>query len=691
MDSREAADSVELPFLTLLVQDAAAAEYDRPLDRARAQGASPERLAALDRARSQALRVRASVREQRRREAELAALFETAGDLAGRHDLDDVLQAIVVRARKLLTTDVAYLSLNDPAAGDTYMRVTAGSVSARFQRVRLGFGEGLGGLVAQTSLPYVTPDYFHDSRFQHTHLIDAAVHEEGLVAILGVPLMVNAKVIGVLFAADRRVRPFSRDEVALLGSLATHAAIAIESANQLAETKAALASLSAANRQVQEHSAAVERAVETHEALTGALLRGAGVDELAASMAESLGGAVSIVDEFGRAVGAGGQPVRGQTGRGQAARIQSARLQANRGFMATGSASEHLLPDGSLPDDLHDLHDRHGLPPGGSTAAAITESERSGRAVRSGTRWVAAVRAGSERLGALILTGRPDLNSADQRILERGAMVTALRLLTERSVREAEYRVRGELVTDLLDAAERGDPDLASLRERARRVGADLDARHVLVVAQAQQSGEDRGERRRLAAAAAHLAATHRGLAGERAGLTVLILPGEDPAAIGREAVQHLRGAVQRPVTGGAAGPVGSPAGFAAAEQEAARCLAALTALGRFGDAACGRDLGFVGLLLGGGVAQAQVPEYIRSALGPVLDYDARRSTELVRTLDAYFSCGGNLMRTKDELHVHVNTVTQRLDRIAHLLGADWNSPERALELQLALRLHRLR
>jgi DNA-binding PucR family transcriptional regulator len=35
--------------------------------------------------------------------------------------------------------------------------------------------------------------------------------------------------------------------------------------------------------------------------------------------------------------------------------------------------------------------------------------------------------------------------------------------------------------------------------------------------------------------------------------------------------------------------------------------------------------------------------------------------------------------------------VTQRLDRVGQLLGADWQEPERALEIQLALRLHRLR
>jgi DNA-binding PucR family transcriptional regulator len=73
-----------------------------------------------------------------------------------------------------------------------------------------------------------------------------------------------------------------------------------------------------------------------------------------------------------------------------------------------------------------------------------------------------------------------------------------------------------------------------------------------------------------------------------------------------------------------------------------------------------------------------------------VLEYDAQRSTKLVGTLEAYFRAGGNLTRTAGELHVHVNTVTQRLDRVARLLGEDWQEPERQLEVQLALRLNQL-
>ncbi|MEU3570862.1 helix-turn-helix domain-containing protein, partial [Kitasatospora sp. NPDC036755] len=109
--------------------------------------------------------------------------------------------------------------------------------------------------------------------------------------------------------------------------------------------------------------------------------------------------------------------------------------------------------------------------------------------------------------------------------------------------------------------------------------------------------------------------------------------------------------------------------------------------LGRAGEGASARALGFLGVLLGDG---HDVDGFVGATLGPLLAYDARRGTELVRTLRAYFDCGGSLTRAKDELHVHVNTVVQRLDRVEALLGRDWSRPERSLELQLALRLQLL-
>ncbi|KQX64095.1 MULTISPECIES: GAF domain-containing protein [unclassified Streptomyces] len=617
----------DAPFLELLARGAAAEAYDRPVLLARAEGGSGERIAALEHAKLLALRVRSELEGRRRREAELSALFETAHDLAGPRDVDAVLQAIVQRARSLLGTDIAYLSLHDPARGDTYMRVTEGSVAARFQQLRLGMGEGLGGLVAQTARPYVTDDYFRDDRFRHTTTIDAGVRDEGLVAILGVPLMLGPHVIGVLFAADRRARVFEREQIALLGSFAALAAAAIDTANLLTETRSALAGLEQANEIIRDRSAVIERASDVHDRLAELVLRGGGVHDVAAAVSQVLDGTVEFLET--------------------------------------------------------------------APAAAVEASRAEGHAVRHEHDWVAAVAAGGELLGALVLRGHPGLDPVDQRTLERAAMVTSLLLLARRSAAEAEQRVRGELLDDLLEARDR-DPRL--LRERATRLHADLDATHVVLAARldatAPDADQEAAARRRLWSAASHLAATRHGLAAARDGGTVLLLPlehGDTATALARRTALHLGTAVHEAVTVGASAPVrdlaADPDTVVAAYAEGRRCLDALRLLGRSGDGAAAEDFGFLGLLLAG---DRDVAGFVERTIGRVVAYDARRGTDLLRTLDAYFASGMSPVRTKDELHVHVNTVAQRLERVGRLLGDDWQSPARALEIQLALRLHRL-
>ncbi|MEV6044203.1 helix-turn-helix domain-containing protein [Streptomyces xanthochromogenes] len=627
-DHPQLSDHPEAPYLALLARGAPAEAYDRPALLARADGARPEALARLDAAKRLALRVRADLEGRRRREAELSALFETAHDLAGLRDLDAVLRAIVQRARSLLGTEVAYLSLNDPTAGDTYMRVTEGSVAARFQQLRLGMGEGLGGLVAQTARPYVTASYFDDERFQHTSTIDSGVRDEGLVAILGVPLMLGSTVIGVLFAADRHPRVFAREEIALLGSFAAHAAVAIDTANLLAETRSALAELEKANETIRNHSAVLERASEVHDRLTELVLRGGGVREVAHAVSEVLDGTVEFAD--------------------------------------ADSAQ----------------------------AAVLQLSGSDGHALRHGADWLAGVSAGGELLGALVLHGQPALDPVDRRTLERAAMVTSLLLLARRSAGEAEQRVRGELLDDLLDAPGR-DPRL--LRERAARLRADLEAPHVVLAARID--GPDAGsaarrtaEGRRIGSAAAYLATTRHGLASTRDGGTVLLLPlgpGDTPAEVARGVAKQLGTALREPVTVGASAVVAAPAvtppAIATAYAEARRCLEALRLLGRSGEGAAAQDLGFLGLLL---ADTRDIAGFVERTIGAVVAYDRRRGTDLVRTLDAYFANGMSPARTKEHLHVHVNTVAQRIERIGRLLGPDWQCPARALEIQLALRLH---
>lgn len=617
-------------FLDLLYSGASEDAFDGVVAALEADGADPGEIAAARRQRDHALRLRERMRRWQRREGELTALYDTANDLIGIRDVDRILTAIVQRARQLLGADITYLSLNDEDEGASYMRVTDGSVSAEFRNLRLPLGTGLLGLVAQRGAPYYTADYRHDQRFVHRDYIEHAVDDEGIRAILGVPLTVDGTVIGALLAGHRSVRPFPPDEVTLLSSFAAHAAVALQNARLFQQTRDALADLDEANRRIREQARAVELAGEAHDRLTGVLLRGGGADAVAEALAEVLAGSVSVYD-----------------------------------------AEDRLVAQAGAPG-----------PPAEALADAFAESRASGRVVATTVAGrpvqVAAGVAGAEHLGAVVLHGRvAPLSDGERRTVERGAIVTALVQLFARSVADAEERVRGELLSDLLGGRE---ADRALLRERARRHHVDLDTLAVVAVGQVAAEG-----RHRAALSAARLGRERGGIGGEVDGLVVLVGPAAEGTDLGRLLHDRLGAAVDAPATVG----VATGEDLVQAYADARSCVRTLVALGRAGQVADPGQLGVAGLLLGHNGA-GDLAGFLDHTLGPVLAYDRARQTDLVPTLAAWFASGGRLREAASTLHIHPNTVTQRLDRIGQLLG-DWRSPDRSLELQVALQLWRVR
>jgi len=79
--------------------------------------------------------------------------------------------------------------------------------------------------------------------------------------------------------------------------------------------------------------------------------------------------------------------------------------------------------------------------------------------------------------------------------------------------------------------------------------------------------------------------------------------------------------------------------------------------------------------------------ELLEETLRPIRDYDAVKNADLTLTLKSYFETGFNLTRSAAALHVHVNTVVYRLDRIRRLTGRDPSDPDDLLLLVLGLKL----
>nr|WP_134773125.1 GAF domain-containing protein [Ornithinimicrobium flavum] len=380
-------------YLELLAEDRPVEDLEGLLRRELDAGADE---GALVRVHDLALRVHSLRQTGRRRESELVALHETVSDLAALKDLDDVLEAIVRRARTLLGADVSYLSLNDDDAGHTYMRVTQGIHSEQFRHVRLDFGEGLGGLVAQTARPYATADYFNDARFFHTRKVDTAVRGEELNAIVAVPLLLGRTVIGVLYAANHDHRGFGREDINLLSSFAGHAALAIDNARRTQESAAAVADLQEAGELLRRSAEQSQRAADAHDRLAHVVLQGGDLSDVAKELGEVLGEPVLVLDAQG----------------------------------ATLATSDPAWEPGPAGADL------------------VAQALRDNRTHVGDGLSVSPVWAGGAPMAAVLMDSEVD--NLNRRILERAAGTAALIMAVQRNVAETESRMRGDLLVDLL-------------------------------------------------------------------------------------------------------------------------------------------------------------------------------------------------------------------------------------------------
>ena len=588
--------------------------------------------------------LRSELERHRTRSSGLRGLFETACDLTSLQDIEAILQAIVRRSRQLLATDVAYLMLIDTERGDTYMRVTVGTVAPDFTMIRLPMGIGLGGLVAKECSPHWTADYLADVRF--VHHIDDVVMDEHLVAILGVPLKVDGRLLGVLFAADRQARTYSQDEISLLSSLADYAAIALENASVFQDTINTMSEITSAKSLLDVSYGRLQASIDFHEQLMNRVLEGGSTRDVARAVIETVGGSLAVLDVEGREL-------------------------ARAGVLSDDEAGQAL-------DTLARTAQRRDL-------VARADAERRAFVVKLGADEcrVVPIAAAGECFGAIVWS-RNTATDVDMSMLHWAATVMALLLLSARARDEVENRVREELLVELLTVAQ---ADRFGLIRRARLLDIDLDQHWVVLVAQPSTGVVTRAVRARCSA----LASTMRGLSAARIDHVVLLVPSTNPEAVADSAATQLSNLGDDVVvTVGGVGPCCDLNQVATLAEQAKICAQAMEVLGRRGRGGTANQMGVYGVLLASN-GHPQFEAWISGVLSPIRAYDKRRRTSLMETLTTYFEHDGRVTSAAEALVLHPNTMYQRLSRLDRLLGDGWRSGDRALEVRLALRFDHLR
>jgi GAF domain-containing protein/anti-sigma regulatory factor (Ser/Thr protein kinase) len=160
-------------------------------------------------------------------ERALAALQRVTDAALAHLAEDDLLTELLRRISEILDSDTAAILLLEPD-GD-YLRPRAGSgiEAAVEQKARIPVGEGFAGRIAAERRAITVEDV------DQADILNPILREKGIRSLLGVPLLVQGRVIGVMHVGSLTQRAFTDEDRDLLQLAADRAALAIEHARLL--------------------------------------------------------------------------------------------------------------------------------------------------------------------------------------------------------------------------------------------------------------------------------------------------------------------------------------------------------------------------------------------------------------------------------------------------------------------------
>lgn len=585
------------------------------------------------------LRIHDYARARRKRETVLAALLETAGQLTACLDADTVLQTIVARARSLFDADLSYITTLDDDAGAVRMQVAVGHLTSEFLNIILPLDAGLGGVVARTGRPAYSADYLADRELAHHARTDGAVRSEGIRSILGVPLRGRSGVIGVLFVANRSVHTFKVDEIALLGSLGDHAALALENARLYSDAQNAAKASALAEKRAADHMHDLEYLATLQHHLTEGVLSGEGLDGLVRSVSSVIDGTAVVFDRRNVILASSGGSRIGDVGEAvPRTRLRSAAFSS----ALIRSRSSHL------PEDV-------GNGPG--TLTAVT--------------------AGPEILGYLWCAVDSAAQRADvlSQFLCDAARVAALEILRERSASQIEHRLRRDFLAELLGST---IPDQASMGNWARQTWPGLERSHRAIVARISSGGGlDTGGSMLEYARDVLLDTWPGGFVATYGSNLVMFLPKTRRTDIAREVQRGISDLSSHGLRG--AFVVGGICHALADDRETILAAMRLQAFVEPSGLLWLEGLELIAALLPAG-EEDRIRRYVESALQPFASRDW-----IIATLASYYRNGGNAVSTAKALNLHPNSVRYRLNLARRMLGYSVDDPVASLPLRLAL------
>lgn len=569
---------------------------------------------------------------------EWTKLLQGIRSISSKLDIDSIVRDIIGNALAVIpAADAGLLHLYDPAIDRLVPKATVGFHDRVFQYFKLRIGESIAGKVYQDGKARIyrthpdTKEAMMDLSEENYRFLNEAKELGDLNGLMCVPITVESERIGVLVLHQfYRDKVFTDHDLSVLQGFADQTSIALQNAKLYADART-------------KHDALVKRN-EIHESLKQLSMQNKGTETIVRALA---------------------------------------RMTSTTILFADWLEQRHYPEDSWMPFGWEELfwlvgHKRTPV------------SVRLRTVGNDGQLYVLyPLGNGSAFLGCLLLTvtGR-ELTELQRVTIEQGSAVLTLDLVKKQSLSSIMYKRAHDLFLGLLDS--RG----ADLQDRAQVLGLHLHTPTLVIFAYVSRCHDlsvlEANLHRLVTRWKWEFSACQILVYGFHNHVTMLAQP--KTTAELKEMTARLHSAVEDwEQSGEASLSIGVGSVFPGIERigksfdEAKKAAHYLLNRGRFGVARYG-DLGVNRLILN--QSKEEIDAFILEVFGPLWE-DRGKHQELEHTLLAYMACSQSPQQTARELHIHVNTLYQRLRKIEELLLIDLRHPDDVLKVQLACHLRR--
>jgi GAF domain-containing protein/anti-sigma regulatory factor (Ser/Thr protein kinase) len=260
--------------------------------------------------------------------AEALAALQRVTDTALAHlALDDLLEELMARIAAVLGSDTATILLADHETGMLHARAAKGIEEEVEQGVRIPIGRGFAGKVAAERRPVTIPD------IDRADVLNPLLRQKGIRSLLGVPLVVEGRVLGVMHVGSLAPRVFTAREAELLQVVADRVALAIDHAQLFERERAA-----------RERSERAVRVLESVQRVTDAALAYLSTEDLLDALLDRMREILSVDTAAILLLEHDGRMLRARAAKGIEEEVeQGVRIPVGRGFAGRIAAERHPI------------------------------------------------------------------------------------------------------------------------------------------------------------------------------------------------------------------------------------------------------------------------------------------------------------------------------------------------------------